>query len=152
MPDAVFGDFDWFLTYARHSRLLSRTLTSLFSPGVTGNPSGYYLDTINQLNAELETWRLSIPANSRPGQASRAHKLHEMIQGDPTRQVILWTHYLYSGVRIMIARATLQLDASVHQLVPPSQQAECKKLIMEESRLILELTKYIDAEPWTPLW
>lgn len=75
-----------------------------------------------------------------------------MLQGDATRQVILWTHYLYSGFRIIMARATLQLAASIEGLVPAAQQAECKTLVMEESRSILELTKYIDAEPWAPLW
>lgn len=153
VPDALFGgDFDWFLTYARHGRLLSRALTSLFSSGVIGNPPTYFLETINQLHTELETWRQSIPEATRPGQTFQAHKLHAMLQGDATRQVILWTHYLYSGFRIIMARATLQLAASIEGLVPASQQAECKSLIMEESRSILELTKYIDAEPWAPLW
>lgn len=148
-PDALFGEFDWFLSYARHSRFLSRVLTSLFSAGVIGNPSIYYLDTIDQLNDELETWRLAIPENIRPGKTFQAHKLHEMLQGDATRQVIVWTHYLFSGARIMLARATLQLAASVAHLVPSSQQAECKTVIMEEARSILELTRYVDAEPWT---
>lgn len=152
VPDALFGDFDWLLIYARHARLLSRALTSLFSAGVTGNPPPYFLGTINQLNQELETWRQSIAEDYRPGQTFQAHKLHAMLQGDATRQVILWTHYLYSGFRIIMCRATLQLAASIEGLVSSLQQAECKMLVMEESRSILELTKYIDAEPWAPLW
>lgn len=152
VTDSLFGDFDWFLIYARHARLLSRALTSLFSSGVIGDPPSYFLETINQLNHELENWRQSIPEDSRPGQTFRAHKLHAMLQGDATRQVILWTHYLYSGFRIIMSRATLQLAASIEGLVPAAQQAECKTLVMEESRSILELTKYIDAEPWVPLW
>lgn len=152
MNESVFGEFDWFLTYSRHSRLLSRCLTSVFSSGAIGNPSIYYLDTIDQLNIELESWRRSIPEECRPGQTFQAHKVHEMLQGDAARQVIIWTHYLYSGVRIMLARATLQLATNVERLVPTSQQAECKTLVMNESRSILELTRYIDAEPWAPLW
>lgn len=152
VPDALFGDFDWFLTYARHARLLSRALTSLFSSGVIGDPPEYFLESINQLNQELETWRQSIPEDLRPGQTFQAHKLHSLLQGDATRQAILWTHNLYRGFRIILARATLQLAASIEGLVPSSQKAECKTLVMEESRSILELTKYIDAEPWAPLW
>lgn len=52
----------------------------------------------------------------------------------------------------MLARAMLQLTAGEDRLVSSSQQADYKNLIMEEARSILELTKYIDAEPWTPLW
>lgn len=152
VPESLFGDFDWFLTYARHARHLSRALTSLFSSGVIGDPPPCFLDSINQLNHELEAWRRSIPEDTRPGQTFQAHKLHAMLQGDATRQVILWTHYLYSGFRIIMARATLQLAASIEGLVPAAQQAECKTTVMEESRSILELTKYIDAEPWAPLW
>lgn len=150
--DALVGDLDWFLTYARHARLRSRALTALFSSGVIGNPPAYFLDTIDQLNAELEAWRASIPPDTRPGQTLQPHKLHAMLQGDATRQVILWTHYLYSGFRMVMARATLQLAVSIDGLVPAAQQAGCKALVMEESRTILEMTKYIDAEPWAPLW
>lgn len=52
----------------------------------------------------------------------------------------------------MLARAILQLDTSVEKLVPCAQLVESKNIVMQESRSILHLTKYIDTEPWTPIW
>ena len=58
VPEAIFGEFDWFLSGARYGRLLSKAMTSLFSMGVTGQPEEYYLAAIEQLEQELESWRL----------------------------------------------------------------------------------------------
>lgn len=155
VPESSFGNLNWFLTFARYSRLLSRALTSLFSIGVTGNPDAYYLAAIDQLGHELERWRTSVPADFRPGEPEplRARKLLRNKTAESlTMQAACWTHYLYCSFRLVLSRATLQLAAQCDGLVTPSRQAECKKLIMETSRSILELTALVDVEPYTPLW
>lgn len=153
VPESIFGDLNWFLAFARYSRLLSRALTSLFSVGVTGNPDAYYLAAIDQLSPELERWRTSVPADFRPGEPLRARKLlRDKNTESLAMQAACWTHYLYCSFRLVLCRATLQLAAQCDGLVTPSRQAECKRLIMETSRSILELTALVDVEPYTPLW
>lgn len=150
MPESVFGDFDWFLTFAKHARLLSRALTSLFSVGVAGKPRGYYAAVIDRLNADLEQWRSSIPANWRPGEHFTAHQLQET--DHLVRPLALWTLFLYNGFRLSILRATLHLTIHFNRVVNAETQTDITKQLMETSRAILELLSFLDAEPHTPLW
>ncbi|EXJ89901.1 hypothetical protein A1O3_02968 [Capronia epimyces CBS 606.96] len=174
ISEAFFGDYNWFLASARHARLLSRAYTSLFSIGVTGNSREYFSATIDQLHAELEQWRLSIPAALRPGTAfwlperSSTMSLSEPVSGHTHTHthtpltlmtpVALWTHYLYHSVLLALARATLHLDGRPSPgeaeagASDPNRLLKSKQAIMNASRSILELTRFIDVEPYTPVW
>lgn len=60
----IVGDDDGIvvdLTFARHSRLLSRAMTTLFCAGICQKGLDYYTNTISQLFEDLEQWRVSIP-------------------------------------------------------------------------------------------
>ncbi|KAH8660123.1 hypothetical protein BX600DRAFT_415102 [Xylariales sp. PMI_506] len=148
VSEAVYGDFDWFLTFARHSRLLSRALTCLFSAGVARRPGTYFLAAIDELYSELEVWRMSIPTHVRPGE----HLLWHSPSIVAIRPMVIWTHYMYLSLRLILVRATLQLSAHSSGLISISRIAETKKTLMSTSRAILELTTYIDVTPYTPLW
>jgi hypothetical protein len=150
VPESLFGGFDWFLTFAKQSRLLSRALTSLFSVGVAGKPRGYYAAVIDQLNADLEQWRLSIPVNWQPGENFTTHQLQEIEHR--ARPLALWTLFLYNGFRLSLVRARLHLTIHFNRTVTAETQTEHTKQLMETSRSILELLSFIDAEPHTPLW
>ncbi|KAH8895218.1 hypothetical protein GQ53DRAFT_714837 [Thozetella sp. PMI_491] len=147
VPEAVFNDFDWFLALAQHARLLSRALTSVFSVGVSGSSGAYYLAVIERLGDELEQWRLSIPVQLRPREPFRAAVLPQS-----AKTAALWTHYLYHSFRLSLARVALHLDPNQDGLVSSSRQSEIKAIIMETSRSILELSIYIDVEPYSPIW
>jgi hypothetical protein len=157
-PEAMFGDLDWFLTMSRHARLLSKTLTALFSVGVTGNPRSYYLGVIDQLAADLEQWRLSIPIGMRAAapsdggqQQSQGHAI-AALREPSMRAVAVTLHYLYSSFLLVLSRTTLHLAANSTNLIPPARASQCKQTIMHTSRTVLELTVFIDVEPHTPLW
>ncbi|KAK4242764.1 hypothetical protein C8A03DRAFT_28993 [Achaetomium macrosporum] len=123
VPESIFGELDWFLTSARHARLMSRALASLFSTGVAGRPKTYYLAAIDQLNDELERWRLSIPSDLAPG-------------GHPGR------------TRCCDPRPRQHEGG----LVSPDRQRASRELVMNTARSMLELTTLIDVEPYTPVW
>jgi hypothetical protein len=148
MPDAVFGGFNWFLTLARYARLLSRAAASLFGAGVVGNPKTYYLAAIDQLNVELEQWRMAIPTEIRPGELYRYH----LAEGTFLRTTSLWTHLLYNSYRLSLLRATLHLATDASGVVDRARQAETTRIMMQTARSTLELTHFIDVEPYTPLW
>ncbi|KAK3896554.1 hypothetical protein C8A05DRAFT_20490, partial [Staphylotrichum tortipilum] len=149
VPESLFRDFDWFLTLAKHARLLSRAWTSLFSVGVAGKPRGYYASVIDRLSADLEQWRLSIPANWRPGEHFTAHQLQET--GHRVRPLALWTLFLYNGFHSLL-RARLHLTIHFNRIPNAETQTENTKQLMETSPSIFELLSFIDAEPHTPLW
>ncbi|KAI1075017.1 hypothetical protein F5B20DRAFT_595662 [Whalleya microplaca] len=148
VPEAMLGDLNWFLIVARHARLLSKAMASLFSNSGVYNPKTYYLNAIDQLEIELEQWRLSIPANLRPGDPFRTHAMQSTL----LRPVTLWLHFLHNSFKLSLSLATLHLAANTNSIVTPARHAECTRIIMESSRSTLELTAFIDVEPNTPLW
>ncbi|KAI5918472.1 hypothetical protein F4810DRAFT_573631 [Camillea tinctor] len=148
VPESVFDGYDWFLSRARYSRLLSRAQTHLLSAGMTGKPKTYYLSTIDQLDRELENWRMSIPADIRPGNTNPIRRIQTCL----FRSITVWTHLLYNSFKLSLCRAKLQLAAATRGLVSPSSHAESTQLMLETSRSTLELTALVDVEPSTPSW
>ncbi|KAI4601528.1 hypothetical protein KJ359_011658 [Pestalotiopsis sp. 9143b] len=57
-----------------------------------------------------------------------------------------------ASCRLSLSRATLFLAADAPEVVSKAQQSESTKALMESSRSTLELTTYIDVEPYTHLW
>ncbi|KAF2493354.1 hypothetical protein BU16DRAFT_528662 [Lophium mytilinum] len=149
-PTAVFGDFDWFLAFARYGRLLSRSYNSLFSISVASNPISYFVNTISQLMEELEHWRMSIPISVRPGEQFRAHAL----PGPLSTTVALRVHLLYYNHVLALCRASLHInaEASREDSAKSIRHSESKNLLVKASCAILELTPYIDVSPYTPVW
>ncbi|KAI1390699.1 uncharacterized protein F4822DRAFT_161416 [Hypoxylon trugodes] len=148
IPDAIIGELDWFLTSARYARLLSKTMSSLFSIAGTDDPKAHYLTIIDQCENELEQWRMSIPIDIRPGQPYQTHA----IQGTLLRLAALRIHLFYNSFKLSLCRATLHLAANSSHIVSQARQSESTRIMMETSRSVLELTAFIDVEPSTPLW
>ena len=146
IPESIFGEFNWFLSFIRHARLLSRAYTSLFSAGVSGKPRSYYLDTIAQLTEELEEWRMSLPDTGfQPKGTVRPHA----VSNTRTRPLALHTHYFYYGISMILARtALLYLPESSEPAVVEQRNAKTKTII-DSSRAILDLTPLIEVEPYT---
>ncbi|KPM43985.1 hypothetical protein AK830_g2504 [Neonectria ditissima] len=148
IPESIFGTFDWFLTFARLSRLLSRALENLFSPGVSRKDSEYYMSTISQLNEDLDQWRASIPEDKQPGPLCSQYMFRKPVAG----AAVLWTHYLYYSFRLILAKTYHQLAANTTDPSELENKFKAKDIMMTVSRSILELTPFIDVEPSTPLW
>lgn len=135
--------FDWTRASIRISRLLSRIYASLFSVSVRDRPAAYYIATVQSLKSELEAWTKTIPTDIRPGLPIRPH----LIRGSQMMMdVSIRLHYLYHGAALHLDRTAQQLESH------PSVRSEVESSIMHTARTILELTKYIDVQPYTPLW
>ncbi|KAJ4982756.1 hypothetical protein SVAN01_11761 [Stagonosporopsis vannaccii] len=135
--------FDWTLASIRISRLLSRIYASLFSVSVRDRPTAYYIATVQSLRSELDAWTRTIPTEIRPGQPIRPHTIQA---SQTTMDLIIRLHYLHYSTALHLDRTALQLekDHSVGSVVASA--------IMRTARSVLELTKYIDVQPYTPLW
>ncbi|KAK1974243.1 fungal-specific transcription factor domain-containing protein [Colletotrichum cereale] len=149
VPEATIGEFNWFLQLVRLARLFSRAYTSLFSVGVSGNSNPYYLDVLNQMDAELEAWQASLPDNGfRPGGSVRP----QAVSGTLARAFALLMHYLYYSLLLTLSRTTLAYLTKSEDADVASRRCSKMKTISTASRCILELTAMIEVEPYTITW
>lgn len=108
------------------------------------NSVDLYYAAIDTVSEDLERWRSSIPKEFRPGEPFRP----QYFMNPCSMQVALRTHYFYYNAVISFSRLTLHVGAER----PGEGQAESKKNLMNAARLIIELTRYIDPEAYTPIW
>ena len=145
-PESMFGSFNWTLTFARHSRLLSRAMTTLFCAGICQKGLDYYTTTISQLFEDLEQWRLSIPEGLRPGPSCQPHLFRRPVTGPSA----IWINYLYYSFKLILLRCYLQVNGERDQ--SESNKNLSREHLIAVSRSILEIITYVDVEPSTPLW
>lgn len=89
---------------------------------------------------------MSIPEDFRPGKVRMNHNL----VGPSARMVFLQTSYNYYALVIALARLRLHIEAN-----EPGQEAsreENKKTLMNAAQMILELTRYIDTDAYSPIF
>ncbi|KAL2816047.1 fungal-specific transcription factor domain-containing protein [Aspergillus cavernicola] len=145
MSEWAFSDYDWFLSFAKYSRLISKinsrllTITSIPKPWVACNI------TIQSLRSELETWRDSIPRRFRPGEPLRPRMLSE----SRALSVALRTQYYYYHAYLTLTWTLLHCGTDRPDF---DQEQELKTELMQAARSVLELTSYIEISPSTPVW
>ncbi|KAF5656560.1 hypothetical protein FHETE_10944 [Fusarium heterosporum] len=144
IPESSFGNFSWMHIMARHCRLLSRAMDTLFCPGVCQKGSQYFLLVIDQLQGDLEDWMMSIPEDFRPKPSHQRHLLRRSIKG----AIGIWINYLYYSLKLILLRSRLQINS--HQ-DDDSAKGIYRDQLVDVSRSILEMVTYIDVEPSTPL-
>ncbi|KAL1990980.1 hypothetical protein VTN49DRAFT_5484 [Thermomyces lanuginosus] len=144
IPEAVIGGTDWFLSSARFARLVSKAYETLFSvTALLKTPDEYY-SAISQVYDDLERWRCSLPKEVRPGEAFRP----QYHTSSCSLLICLRSHFYYYGAVIALCRLTLHVGAGTES----PYVEEAKKRLMYTARQIIENTRYIDAEPYTPIW
>jgi hypothetical protein len=144
VPEAHFGGCDWFLSSARFARLVSRAYDMLFSVTATMKTPEQYFTAIDEVSEDLEKWRKCIPKDFRPGEPFRP----QYCRTSSAMLRTLRTHFFYHSVIIALCRLTLHVGAGLES----QRMADAKKWLMNTARQIIENTRYIDAEPYTPIW
>lgn len=134
--------FDWTRASIRISRLFSRIYASLFSVSARGRPGAYYVGAVQSLKAELEAWARTIPMEFRPGQPLRPYTTQTPQMAD----ISIRLHYLYHGTMLHLDRTAFQLEEDA------TARSHLVIGIMQTARTVLELTKFIDVQPYTPIW
>ncbi|KAF2021679.1 hypothetical protein BU24DRAFT_417317 [Aaosphaeria arxii CBS 175.79] len=134
--------FDFSLASVRMSRLLSRVYSSIYSVSARGRTQRYYLDVVRRLKSELENWRASIPLNLQPGQPIRPHCIPTTL----AMNICVKLHLLYYTTMLHLNRVLLQLEDQ------PTNESEAVASVMRTARSILDVTQFIEVQPYTPLW
>lgn len=116
----------------------------LFSVTATMNSTKEYYAAIDEINDDLETWRKTFPKEFRPGEPFRPQTFSCMYHMLTT---LKW-HYFYYGILMSLCRLTLHVgaDTSTQRL------EEAKVRLMNSARVVIDLTRYVDAEPYTSVW
>ncbi|KAF4477535.1 Fumonisin cluster-specific transcription factor FUM21 [Colletotrichum fructicola Nara gc5] len=143
VPESTFGEYNWFLSSIRFGRVLSVAYEQLFSVTASTRDTQILLSAISRVRGMLEDWRQSVPVDFRPKE-----QLNKQCLTDPrTRQIALSTQLYYFHLVIALERMSLQLDEDGGQ-----RQQESRKDLLQAARTIIELTRYIDVEPYTPVF
>ncbi|CAK7226196.1 hypothetical protein SEUCBS140593_006159 [Sporothrix eucalyptigena] len=149
VPESTFGDYNWFLSSIRFSRILSIAYESLFSLTASTKSPHTQLLVAGRVADMLEQWRQSIPKPFQPHQ----QPLHRSVLADPkTKQVALATHYHYYHLVIAIERVMLFLGSGGAGNCESPKRDASKRKLLNAARTVIELAQFIDVEPCTPIF
>ncbi|PYH88727.1 hypothetical protein BO71DRAFT_364845 [Aspergillus ellipticus CBS 707.79] len=145
VPESTFDDYDWFFSFVKYARLVSKIHLSLFTISAVNQPLSIYNSLVESLRLDLESWRLSAPVRFRPGEMLKPRLLREPF----AVQIALITHFLYLNALLTLSWTVLH-HGSVR--LGTSQQEVMKRDLMRTARSVLELTGYIEVSHSTPVW
>jgi hypothetical protein len=142
-PDAL-GGAEWLKIYARLGRLQSRAYEYLFSATATLNSQDMYCEAIELVRQELEQLRTSIPEHLRPGNPFKPRIFTE----PSTSAIGLRIHFAYYNTLIALSRVGLHISTG------DSSQLQFRSItdLLRAARSILDLTRHVEMEPYTPTW
>ncbi|GKZ51372.1 hypothetical protein AbraIFM66951_005519 [Aspergillus brasiliensis] len=141
-PDSIVDGYDWFITSIRISRIFSITYDSFFSVTASTQSAASLLPAINQIKNMLEDWRQSIPLAYRPREALQRTVFTEL----GTKEIAIRTHFYYLHLVIALERMKLHLSSEKHTT------DESLRTLLSAARTVVELTRFIDVEPYTPVF
>lgn len=140
-PESVVADYNWLVSSVRFGRILSVAYASLFSISASMQPDDTTMTAIDHVHTLLEEWRLSIPIDFRPKEPLQRRRLMD----GASKEIALRTHYYYYHVIIALERLTLHVSRDI------TRSENAMRTLLNTAREIINLTRYIDVEPYTPV-
>ncbi|KAL2794581.1 fungal-specific transcription factor domain-containing protein [Aspergillus keveii] len=148
LPDTSvrpFSDYDWFVSFVRYARLVSRIQSRLLTISSVPQPWAARYSAVKSLQSELQAWRDAIPSRFRPGEPLRPRLLLETHAVSIALRCHYYYHYAYQTLTWTLLHCENDgLDAG--------QLLDLRTELMQTARSMLELTSYIEISPSTPLW
>ncbi|KAJ2895706.1 fungal-specific transcription factor domain-containing protein [Zalerion maritima] len=145
-PDAVFSGYNYFQSSIHFARISSVAYTSLFTISGALSSVPQYHASLDHVQALLHKWLLSVPQEFRPGRLRTSYNFSSPV----ARTVFLQTSYRYYSLVITLARLRLHLDE--HDPHQEERRDECRIALVSASQAIIELTRYIDIDAYTPVF
>lgn len=145
VQESTFGDYDWGFSFLQYARLVSKIHSGLFTISSVNQPAAEYNSKVQGFLTELETWRISAPGRFRAGEPLKPRLLREPL----AQTIALMTNYLYFHALLTLSWTLLHFSAIK---LEPMRQLDLKRGLMRTARSVLELTKFIEVAPYTPVW
>ncbi|KAL3450226.1 hypothetical protein BJX65DRAFT_24554 [Aspergillus insuetus] len=144
IPESIIDGLVWFHTMCRFSRLLSRMQSTLFNISSSLLPPASLQSITDAFSLDLERWRQPINDWFRPGHSFQTFCAAE----SKAMSVKLRVQYHYYGALIALARVRLRTsqNEAIHN------RLDSENRLLGASRTVIELTRYIDVEPYIPNW
>ncbi|KAF9889631.1 hypothetical protein FE257_007139 [Aspergillus nanangensis] len=142
VPEAIFGEYNWFLSSIRISRIYSVANSALFSVTASTCSAASLLPTLNHIQDLLEEWRQSIPLSFRPREALEKY----CVMHPASKEVTLRTHLYYFHILIALERFKLHLCGETEKT------SDNVPTLLDAARGVIELVRFIDVEPSTPIF
>lgn len=143
MPEATVSGYNFFQGGIKISRLISKAHHKLFSISATTSTREQYSVAIKLLEDDLAKWASSLPARLHPGQPFRQMDYHNQ---PGLRMMVLQLHYLYYALLISLCRLRLHINDDNPSI------GQVKQQLLVTSRLVIQSTRYLDKQPYVPLW
>ncbi|CAG8327954.1 unnamed protein product [Penicillium salamii] len=142
VPDSTIDGFNWFMSSIRIARIISIAYDSLFSVTASTKSPDSLLPSVNLVETMLEDWRQSIPPIFRPGET-----LQRSVLADPhTKEIAIRTQFYYFHLVIALQRMKVHLSSE------KQKTDEYLRTLLNAARQIVDLTRFIDVEPYTPVF
>ncbi|KAF4832330.1 hypothetical protein CGCTS75_v004704 [Colletotrichum tropicale] len=142
VKESTFGEPNWFLSSIRFGGILSVAYEQLFSVTASTRDTPALLSVSFRVRGMLDVWRQSVPVDFRP----KEHLNKPRLTDPRTKHMALSTQLYYFHLVIALERISLQLDEEGGQ-----GQQQSRKDLLQAARTVIELTRYIDVEPYTPV-
>lgn len=136
------GEYNWFLSSIRLSRILSVAYGTLFSVSASTRPAASQLTAVKNVRTSLEKWRMMVPVDYRPLEPLNSTNL----VNPKTKRIALSTQYYYYHLVIAIERLSIRLGSD-----DEASLEECHSRLVQAAKTVIELTRFIDVEPYTPI-
>lgn len=126
----------------RLSRIISSAYETLFSVSASMRSAASQLAVVQNVRTSLEKWRMMVPVDYRPLEPLNSAKLVD----SKTKHIALSTQYYYYHLVIALERLSIRLGSD-HGITPE----ECHTRLVQAAKTVVELTRFIDVEPYTPI-
>lgn len=136
------SEYNWFLSSIRLARILSVAYEALFSVSASTRPTTSQLTAVENVQTSLEKWRMLVPVEFRP--LEPLNSIH--LVNPKTKHIALSTQYYYYHLVIAIERLSIRLGGDQGAL--PEQ---CHSRLVQAAKTVIELTRFIDVESYTPI-
>ncbi|KAJ5600449.1 hypothetical protein N7450_001516 [Penicillium hetheringtonii] len=143
--ESNFEDYDWFFSFIKYARLVSKIHTSLFTISAISQRSPKYNARVQAILEELEQWRVSVPIRFRANELLKPRLLKEA----NAQRIALLTHYLYLHASLTLSWTLLHYSSAK---LGATHQVNLKRDLMRTARSVLELTTFIEVSPSTLIW
>lgn len=147
VPESVFGEYNWFLSAIKFGRILSQAYACVFSVSAAFQTTEAHHTAIDEIEAQLEKWRIAVPVGFRPGMPLLDPNCLSSFFPQPSfKMIVLHTNFSYYALTIALSR----LNVSVSRQTQSLRQEKSRRLLMYTARAIVEGSKNVDIAAYTP--
>jgi len=140
--ESMFGEYNYFISSVRLSRISSIAYSSLFSESAPLQPKESYISAVSHVRRLLASWRESALGVFQPDSPCELD-----FDAKPREKLaFLQTHFSYYNIVFAVERAVMHVERDKGEAFTRSQQT-----LIKAARKVVHLTNLIDIKPYTPI-